>query len=184
MSNIKINGQDHNDLQIVKLKQDKVKDALANLNSAEQGADDVMFKVGSDTFVATGRNLFPGKLAAAEPSTDTTDISVTYQGKAAKVLAWDNQANNGKECLKWGSGIGILAAVAPLGIGAALGTGITLPLIAIGAVLGGAICGAAYLYGAHRKMDPKLLAQYGTVEQENTQSKGGWKEALTSFKGK
>ena len=184
MSNIKINGQDRPDVQIVKLQQGKVKEAIENLNSADQGADDVVFQVGGDSFVATGRDLFAGKPTAGKPFTDVTGIDVAYQGKKGKVLAWDNQANNGQECMKWAGGMGLLAAVAPIGISTALGAGITIPAVGIGLLLGGAVWGAAYLYGAHRKFDPSLTAQYGAVQQENTQSKGGWGEAVGKLFGR
>jgi hypothetical protein len=180
MSSLKINGQEFNDVQLVKLKKDKADEAIARLNSGAQGADDVVFKVGDDTFVASGRDLFAGKPIAGKPFMGGEGVSVELDGKQAEVLAWDNQANNGKECAKWSLQ---QFALAPVAVPAFLITILKLkvnPLwTAAASVVGvGAAVVGGYFYGASRKIDVTAHAEMGTVMQKNTQAQGGWGEAF------
>jgi hypothetical protein len=184
LSSLKINGKEYNDIQLVKLQKGKTDEAIQSLNSAKQGADDVVFKVGDDVFVASGRDLFPGKPADSKPSKGGKGITVELDGKQAEVLAWDNQANNGKECAKWAS----LEMIVPAGA-------LTIAAVAIPKFkpIWGLIAGAAtwlasipgaYLYGDSRKMNLDGQAALGTVLQKNTQSKGGLGEAIQHLFGR
>ena len=186
MSNLKINGQEFNDVQLVKLQKGKTDAAIAKLNSGAQGADDVVFKIGDDTFVASGRDLFDGKRIAGKPFIGGEGISVELDGKQAEVLAWDNQANNGKECAKWSlQQFALLPAVVPAVLKGILKLRVN-PLWAVGAgVVGlvGLITGG-YAYGASRKINVEAQGEMGTIVQKNTQAAGGWSEAFKRWFGK
>lgn len=181
MSSIKINGQDYNDVQLVKLKQGQTDAAIGKLNSAAQGADDVVFKVGDDVFVASGRGLFNGEKMSGKPFMGGEGITVELDGKKAEVLAWDNQANNGVECAKWARnnlyGLPIVSVI----LGDVIGK-VSIKWAALaGVVAWGASAAGAYVYGTSRKMNVDELATMGTVMQQNTQSKGGWGDAIKNL---
>ena len=179
MSNLKINGQQFSDVQLVKLQGGKADEAIAKLNTGKQGADDVVFKVGDDVFVASGRDLFPGKAIAGKPFMGGDGVTVELDGKKAEVLAWDNQANNGKECAKWSITNGALAPI----VGFEVARRFKLPMlwsVAAGAAAYAATMAGAFLYGKHRKIDVSELQTLGTVVQKNTQAEGGFGDLFKS----
>ena len=181
MSSVKINGQEYSDIQIVKLQKGKADEAISKLNSAKQGADDVVFKVGEDVFVASGRGLFDGKKMAGKPFMGGEGVEVEFDGQKAEVLAWDNQANNGAECAKWVRNNGYGLPLVTLALGDMFLKVKWFWAAAAGAVAWGAAAGGAYLYGASRKMNVDELASLGTVVQQNKQPEGGWGHAIKNL---
>jgi hypothetical protein len=137
---------------------------VAALETAKKnGADDLFFTVGKDTFVATGRGL---PLKGVKPGD-----AITHEGRQGIVTAIDNQVNTAKE--------GALAVLKPSGLAAggataagtlvgkglggffgASGAGAAVGAITVGVYAGiaaGLAVGGGALYGAKRGIDTESI---------------------------
>ena len=145
----------------------------------------MVFKIGDDVFVASGRDMFPDKKMGAAAVMGGEGVTVELDGKKAEVVAWDNQANNGKECAKWaGKHLWMLAPMVWAVAASFFPKLKLLTTVALGVGAVGASTAGAAAYGASRKIEVDELAEMGTVVQKNTQSKGGWGDAIGKLFGK
>lgn len=189
MGDLVINGKRCNDVQIVKLRPGTQEQAKKAAMEAGEAADDIFFKVGNDTFVASGRALLKNPNQAftyEDPFLDK--LNIQYNGQNVQIVDGENQANTPKEGALWGGMVGgpvaaivagfTAATVAPrFGIPPKLAMGIAAGVTEVGAVIGGAI------YGSSRKQRLEDIAKLGTVVQKSTESKGGIVESIKTLFG-
>ncbi len=136
---------------VVKLPQGL--DAAAAQAIAKNGADDVVIRIGADTFVASGRGLALGGVKAG--------TAATIDGRAGQVVQVDKQLNSLGEGLRAWPGLAVGGVGAAWGlVGFAQGVitganmaGLGLILAAGAVVLGVAINVVPALYGHFRKVD-------------------------------
>ena len=175
-----INGKVRNDLQVVKLRQGVLDEAKKLAELAEQGADDVFFKAGQDTYVASGAGVLKQKKLWNILDVDPNSVKVELDGKAAEILHLDNQANDAKEAMQWAvQYAGMQTVLAPTGMATYVAASAIADPKVQWAVIGGTaaasstalLSGAAWL-GPRRQMDLTSLAKLGEVVQEATVKKG------------
>lgn len=184
MPEFKLNGQVHNDVQILKLKKGQEEAAKKAAAASNNGTDDVFFKVGEDTFVASGRDLLKHKGLYFFNQVDDRGVTVEYDGQKREITNLQNQANTPKEGMLWGLQIPGMMAALPLlpAARALLGRQWTTALKfgAPAAAALGALAAGGWLYGKHRKVGFGDLNKSGEVVQKATFNPGGIKEF---FKG-
>ena len=162
------------DASIYKLR--KGQEAAAIKAAEKDGADNVFFRMGQDTFVASGNGM---KLKGIEPG-----ALVVHQGGVGTVIAVDNEINSALEGVKrvgskgaatgaailtgtaaavslWGTG-GIASLMAPLATGSALAVvPAAVGFAAIGAATFGTVAAAGGgLYGALKEGDTEAMKAF------------------------
>ena len=107
---------------------------LAALKTAkENGADDLFFSIGQDTFVASGRGLEGIKRGD----------SIFYKGRRGVVTVVDDQINTAKE----GAAVTVIPAIGLIGS-------------PMGVIPAGIVVGLGALYGAIRKVSTKSMETF------------------------
>lgn len=155
MSDVIVNNQAILPKTLIKIKSGQEQNAIAA--AKKNGLDDVFFKVGNDTFVASGTGL---PLRGAKPG-----ATVYLDGKKGQVVATDRQLNTFAEGFKNPAGAAV--AVAGLAYGAftfATSLGVWKGLGAVYAVaglVGGAVVNAfPATFAAFRKKDENALKPF------------------------
>jgi hypothetical protein len=129
-------------------------DEAATLRAIQKnGADDVVFKLGNDTYVASGRGL---ALKGLRP-----DDAVNFDGRTGKVMTVNQELNSFKEGLLAWPGLAVGGALGTLGLGGfvqgmlagANMAGIGVIIAVGGLALGLAINLVPAAYGALRRVD-------------------------------
>jgi hypothetical protein len=118
----------------------------------KNGADDVVFKLGNDTFVASGRGL---ALKNVKPNDE-----VTFEGRTGRVLSVDTELNSFKEGILAWPGLAVGGVVGTFGmagfvqglLAGANMAGLGVIIAAGGLALGLAINLVPAAYGAWRKV--------------------------------
>lgn len=151
MANLTVQGRS---LPVGHVKTVKPGDEAATLRAIQKnGADDVVFKLGNDTYVASGRGL---ALKGIRP-----DDAVSFDGRTGKVLSVNQELNSFKEGLLAWPGLVTGGAIGTLGLGGfvqgllagANMAGIGVIIAAGGLALGLAINLVPAAYGALRRVD-------------------------------
>ena len=151
MSNLSIKDRTLTPARVTKLAAGKEMEAIAA--AQKNGADDVVFKIGEDHYLASGRGM---ALRGVKPSD-----AIKLDGKQGQVVMVDRQLNTfGEGMLAWpglavgGAGVawGLVGFAQGLMTGATF-AGLGLMLAGAAAVVGLAINLAPAAYGALRKVD-------------------------------
>ncbi len=157
MSDLIINGRVTQPHDVLRLKRGQEQAAIAAARS--NGADDVFFKLGDDTFVAS---------AASMKLTGTKAGGVVYlDGKKGQVVAVDNQLNSLSEGLLHPAGDVVAVGGIVYGVATAIkyaatgwgGLGLLYGLIGVGAGL--AINLVPTLIGRFKTKDFDALKRFG-----------------------
>lgn len=171
MSNFAVNGAYIKPQTLVKLDPRWVSKAMSEAKS--DGADNIFFKAGQDTYVASAKNLPVSGLQV--------DNVFEFKGQKARVIALDNEANSMKEHL--GTAGAISGAIATVGAGwvglLGMGGAISHDVMSwgeIGSICGKHALGAAAIaltagtiaVGVSTLAEPKLdlhrMQDYGSVQ--------------------
>lgn len=156
MSDVIVNNHAIQPKALVRIKPGQEQAAIAA--AKKNGLDDAFFKVGNDTFVASGEGLALRGAKAGD--------TVFLDGKRGQLVATDRQLNTFGEGFKNPAGLlvgggglawGVVTYVTSLGAWKGLGVAIGLAGLAAGAVVN--MFPAAF--GAFRKKDEKALEAFG-----------------------
>jgi hypothetical protein len=151
MSQLSINNRQLSPARVTALKPGQELSAVAAVKG--NGADDVIFKVGNDTYLASGRGLALRGVKAGDP--------IKLDGQVGQVVTVDRQLNTFMEgMLAWpglvvgggGAAFGIAAFVQGVLSGATF-AGLGIMLAGAALVAGLVINVAPAIYGAMRKPD-------------------------------
>ncbi|MBM3269596.1 MAG: hypothetical protein FJZ01_18355 [Candidatus Sericytochromatia bacterium] len=162
-----VNGNEVRPAQLVKIGAGNESAALAEVE--RNGADDIVFKMANDTYVASGRGLDLGAIIPGQ--------QVVVDKQAGVVTRIDDQLNAAAEGGAIGGITGFVAAAGVVGVGAlvVLGLGLNLyglvlvaaaAIAVVPALLGGApVVGAAVgsAWAAARKVDLGGMLRIGTA---------------------
>lgn len=151
MTTLNVGGRDLHVTRIEAVKPGL--EAAAFKRAEKNGADDVIFTIGTDTYHATGRGMKLGKIQPND--------KVTLEGREGRVLAVDNQINTFMEGMTALPGLIVGGSIGAFGVagfvqGMMAGAnmaGIGLILASAGLALGLVINLVPAFYGALRKID-------------------------------
>lgn len=165
MGNPTIDNKTLNASTVVKLRHGQ--EIAAREAAKKNGADDVFFTLGRDSYVASGRGLNLKGVAAG--------TKIRYNGQEGTVTAVDNQVNSAKEgALKvvtpvavavggaTGGGAFVGGALGGLASAGAAGAAVGAVVVGAYALAAGAVAvGGGAAYGAFRKADSERLKAFG-----------------------
>jgi hypothetical protein len=140
------------DANVIKIRPGQ--ELAAQQTAAHDGQDNTFFKLGSDTYVASGLGTYVQGLKNGD--------DVTFDGKRGTVVASNNEQDTKADL--WATG-GITAVVTALAVGGAIVAGGPLAWVlapAVGLFAGGIGGGFTWrVFDNRRKAKENLLAQYG-----------------------
>ena len=146
------------DAKVVKIRRGEELEAIKTARS--DGQDNAFFKIGADTYVASGLGIHVHALGEMD---DDETVPVTYQGRQGTLLFANNEQDDKGSLWFAGVGAGVLTAITTAG-GLAGGGGFAFVLAP---VLGLVILGSAGLY-IHHVLANRAKARENAIGKHGT----------------